>query len=206
MLKVELMRGVRRESVFPYLSHSAHQSVGEAVLANHVKVVEYLLKQQGIEAHLYYLNSHRENALHLASGLYNPQIFRLLVLHFPEGRYHLDHNQHTPLMRIILSSSASPGRYESARIILSQGHVWDHSQCQGMQENVLRAAIQLRDVDMCRLLIDVGSVDQLLAVTRGSDRRIGLKNGNSENQKSISPMLELLAQSVDIASMTVRDH
>ncbi|KAF1344930.1 hypothetical protein BDV97DRAFT_379781 [Delphinella strobiligena] len=38
-----------------------HQSIGEAVLGNHVDVVKYLLGQKGIEAHLRYRNWNGEN-------------------------------------------------------------------------------------------------------------------------------------------------
>lgn len=61
-LRSELLRGLRRERHRPF-DKSRHQSIGEAVLGNHVDVVEYLLKENGIEAHLQFRNSRGENVL-----------------------------------------------------------------------------------------------------------------------------------------------
>ncbi|KAF2000799.1 hypothetical protein P154DRAFT_490976 [Amniculicola lignicola CBS 123094] len=46
-LRTELLRGF--------------QSIGEAILENHLDVVEYILSEEGFEAHLHYLNSHSES-------------------------------------------------------------------------------------------------------------------------------------------------
>jgi hypothetical protein len=45
----------------------AFQSLRDAVLGNHLDTVECILKEEGFEAHLQYLNSYGENLLHLAS-------------------------------------------------------------------------------------------------------------------------------------------
>jgi hypothetical protein len=73
-----------------FFGKPVHQLIGEAVLGNHVEVVEYLSGQQGIEAHLQYRNSRGENVLHLASGLCNPAMFRFLVFRFREGVHQTD--------------------------------------------------------------------------------------------------------------------
>lgn len=54
-LRKELLRGPQRQS--RNLTHQVHQSIGEAVLAGHVGVVEYLLEQEGIETHLHHRNA-----------------------------------------------------------------------------------------------------------------------------------------------------
>jgi hypothetical protein len=120
-LKNELLRGSPREPQSLSFGRPVHQSIGEAVLGNHVDVVEYLLGQPGIESHLQYRNSRGENVLHLASRICNPAMFRLLVSRFKEGMYQTDNQNETALVRIIQSSSASQDRYDSAQILLSGG-------------------------------------------------------------------------------------
>lgn len=56
-LRGELLRELRSKEQLPSLGRSMHQSIGEAVLGNHVDVVEYLLGEKSIEAHLQYRNS-----------------------------------------------------------------------------------------------------------------------------------------------------
>jgi hypothetical protein len=101
-----------------------HQSLGEAVLRNHIDVVEYLVKENGIDAHLRYQNSRGENVLHLASMICNPEIFHFLAPRFPEGILQKDCRGDTPLLRVIMNFSASGNRFESARILLSQSTDW----------------------------------------------------------------------------------
>ncbi|RYP45020.1 hypothetical protein DL768_008585 [Monosporascus sp. mg162] len=90
-LRDELLREFQCNEQISFSGKSTHQSIGEAVLGNHVDMVEYLLGQNGIEAHLRHRNSHGENVLHLASRLCNPAMFRLLVPRFQEGVYQTDY-------------------------------------------------------------------------------------------------------------------
>jgi ankyrin repeat protein len=162
--------------------------------------VEYLLGESDIEAHLRYRNSRGENVLHLASRLCNPEIFRLLVPRLQEVIHQADNQGDTALMRIIMRSLASGNRHESARILLSQsgadwkGHSWDE------QRNPLRAAVQLDDLDMCRLLISVGKMDPLSALTCDSEGQINLKDTSPENEENMLEILQLLCTHADIAS------
>ncbi|CZS94644.1 hypothetical protein WAI453_013344 [Rhynchosporium graminicola] len=116
-LKTELQRVTQRETHDRSFGKPVHQSIGEAVLGNHVDVVEYLLRQQGIEAHLHYRNSRGENVLHLAARFCNPAMFRLLAPRFKEGIPQTDDQEETALMRII-QHSVSLDRYESEQILL----------------------------------------------------------------------------------------
>lgn len=117
-LRRELLREPRRQSRSS--KHQArHQSIGEAVAAGHVGVVEYLLRQDGIEAHLRHRNADGENVLHLASVRCDPAMFRALVPRFPDGTSQKDCRGRTPLMRVEENSSISQNRVESARTLLS---------------------------------------------------------------------------------------
>ncbi len=160
-LRAELLRGDRIKQEFPSSGTSAHQSIGEAVLGNHVDVVEYLLRQEGIERHLHYLNSRGENVLHLASRLCNPAMFRLLVPRFLEAGHQIDDQGNTTLMRIIAGSASPRDRYDSATILLLQGDIRRNIQSWDGQQDPLRTAAELGDLEMCRLLIDVGQINPL---------------------------------------------
>ncbi|KAF7591584.1 hypothetical protein BBP40_001332 [Aspergillus hancockii] len=112
-LKSELLREFPFRQQPAAFGRPAHQSIGEAVLGNHVDVVEYLIMENDIEAHLRYRNSRGENVLHLASRLCNPEMFRLLVPRFKEGAYQADDQGYTALVRIIVNPSASRNRHVS---------------------------------------------------------------------------------------------
>jgi hypothetical protein len=70
-LRSELFRGSRIEPQWTVFE-PVHQSIGEAILGNHVDVVEYLVKENNIDVYLRYHNSRGENVLHLASIMCNP--------------------------------------------------------------------------------------------------------------------------------------
>lgn len=164
-LKDELLRETKFEETQSLFDKSTHQSIGKAVLGNHVNVVEYLLGHNGIETHLKYRNSRGENVLHLASRLCNPEVFRLLVPRFPEGINAEDDQGDTPLVRVIMSPAAS--RYESARILLRQSSTDWNSHSLEWQWSALRAAVLCRDLDMCCILILIGNIDPVSILTRG---------------------------------------
>lgn len=202
-LKTKLLRGIRREQELPSFGKSMHQSIGEAVLGNHVDVVEYLLEQKGIEAHLHYLNSHGENVLHLASRLCNPTMFHLLVPRFLKNRHQTNDQKNTTLVRIIISSLGSQNRYESTRTLLLQGDVNGNSHFWDEQQNPLRMAVRLGDLDMCCLLIGIGNVNPLSALTRGYDGQMVLKDESPKNEENMPTILQLLSKNANIASTLV---
>lgn len=193
-LRSELLRGSRMEPQWTVFE-PVHQSIGEAVLGNHVDVVEYLLKENNIDAHLRYRNSRGENVLHLASSLCNPNMFRLLAPRFSEGIHQTDDRGETPLVRVIMNFSASRNRYESARTLLLEScndrncdsFAWYHSP--------LRVAVQLEDVEMCSLLIDIGNINPFSALTYNNGDSSDLKDGSAREGDN---MLDTLADLLDI--------
>jgi ankyrin repeat protein len=203
-LKTELLRWSPREP--QSMTFGKHQSIGEAVLGNHVDVVEYLLGQQGIEAHLQYRNSRGENALHLASRLCNPAMFRLLVSRFKEGVQQTDDQKETALVRIIQRSSASRDQYESAQILLLEGGAnWD-DRSGDEQQDPLRIAARLGDLEMCRLLICIGKMNPLSALRRDNDGQTVLKEETSENEQNRLDILQLLRAHADAVSTPSPRH
>lgn len=177
-LRNELLRGSRIEpqrTIF----EPVHQSIGEAVLGNHVDVVEYLLKVNNIDAHLRYRNSRGENVLHLASRFCNPEMFRVLAPRFPEGIRQTDDRGETALERIIMNFSASRNRYESARILLLQSGADRNCHSLSWKHNLLRVAVRLRDVDMCSVLVYIGDINPLSALTHDSEGSRSLGEGGN---------------------------
>ncbi|KAL2861005.1 uncharacterized protein BJX67DRAFT_367453 [Aspergillus lucknowensis] len=189
-LKEELVLGSRLERQWS-IENPPHQSIGEAVLENHIDVVEYLLGED-FEVHLRYLNSRGENVLHLASKLCNPEMYSLLVPRFQEGTHQTDHIGDTPLVRIIMNSSTPGNRYESAKILLLKSGIdWERLTWDG-QQHPLRLAVQLGDLEMCRVLISAGKMNPLGALSRDGDGRLALKDEPAGNEGHRRQILRLL--------------
>ncbi|KAL4781503.1 hypothetical protein BJX76DRAFT_350139 [Aspergillus varians] len=191
-LRSELIHGSRLEQSQRRTCKLAHQSIGEAIMRNHINVVEYLLEETELfKVHLRYRNSRGENVLHLASRLCNPEMFRLLIPRFQEA-----------LVRIIMNSSASGSRYESARIILLQSDAhWNRHRWEG-QKNPLRAAVQVGDIEMCCALIGIGKLSPLDALTRDSEGQLILKDKPLGNEENMQQILRLLCTHARVGSMS----
>ncbi|KAL4412143.1 ankyrin repeat protein [Colletotrichum abscissum] len=149
-LRKELLREPQRQP--RSLANRVHQSIGEAVLAGHVGVVEYLLQQDGIEAHLHHHNANGENVLHLASVQCDPAMFRTLVPKFLDGLSQKDWRGRTALMRVVENLSTLQGRMESAKIIISLGMTHGTARLAENQQEALQMAERMRDEAMCNLL------------------------------------------------------
>lgn len=202
-LRSELFHGSRIEQPQLRSCKPAHQSIGEAILGNHINMVEYLLETELSKVHLRYQNSRGENVLHLAARLCNPEMFRLLIPRFHEGIYQTDNCGYTALVRIIMNSSASGSRYESARIILLQGDAyWNKHHCDG-QQNPLRAAVQVGDIDMCCALINIGNMSPLDALTRDGEGQLTLKDKPLGNEENMQQILRLLCTHARVESISV---
>ncbi|KFY93587.1 hypothetical protein V498_04342 [Pseudogymnoascus sp. VKM F-4517 (FW-2822)] len=184
-LKNELLRGPQRGPQTMSYSRAVHQSIGEAILLDHVDVVEYLLEQEGIEAHLQHRNSRGENVLHLASRLCNPAMFQLLVPRFKEGMHQTDDQNRTVLVRVITSSSDSQNRYDSARILLLKGAANENGRSKDEQQEQLRIAARLGDTDMCYLLIRSGTINPATAL---DGEQIALMDKTFENEQNWRPI------------------
>ncbi len=202
-LRTELLREFRYEQQRSPFGKSVHQSIGEAVLGNHIDVVEYLLGEKGIEAHLQYRNSRGENVLHLASKLCNPEMFRLLVPRFQEGIHQTDEHGDNALVRTITSLSSPEDRYESARILLTQSgdfnnYPWDE------QHDPLRVAVRHGDAEMCRVLILTGKMNRLSALAKDHNGKITLKDKTTDNEQNMQEILQLLSIYANIPSTSAQ--
>ena len=140
------------------LTHRVHQSIGEAVFAGHIGVVEYLLQQEGIETHLRHHNANGENVLHLASMQCNPAMFRVLAPRFPDNISQRDCQGRTALMRVVESSSASQNRIESAQTLLSLSTSHLSALSAIDQQEALEIAKGMQDEGMCDLLTEYSQV------------------------------------------------
>lgn len=184
--KAELRGELLREFWFEQQSmfgKPTHQSIGEAVLRNHIDVVEYLLGENDINTHLWYWNFCGENVLHLTSRRCNLEMFCLLIPCFQKDIHQTDNQGDTALVWIIMNPSASHNWYELARILLLQtGINWNSHSWDG-QQNPLQAAVQLDDLDMCCLLICVGNMSPHSALTFDSEGQMDLKDRSSEKKE-----------------------
>jgi hypothetical protein len=167
----------------------AFQSLGNAVLGNHLDVVECILREKGFEAHLQYLNSSGENLLHLASVPCNPGMFRLLLPRLQKNIHQMDNHGDTPLVRIIKSNASSRNRYKSAKVILSHASPNENGNDHEMHQHPLQVAVQLGEIEMCRLLVTEGRVNPLLALVRSSDGELVLKTEPFVNKEAILQLL-----------------
>lgn len=175
-------------------------------MGNHVGVVEYLLGQHGIEAHLQYRNSRGENVLHLASRVCNPAIFRLLVSHFKEGVHQTDNQKETALVRIIQRTSALQDRYESAQILLLEGGANRDDRSGDEQQDPLQIAARFGDLEMCRLLICIGKMNPLSALRRDDNGQMVLKEKTSDDDQNMFAILQLLRAHADAVSISSPGH
>lgn len=172
----------------------ASQWIGEAILANHTNVVEYLLGQEGFEAHVKHINPYGENILHLASKTCNPRMFCLLTPHLAQSIHQTDARGDTALMKIIENNTESAARYESARILLrSQSDVDWTAVLQNKQRNPLNVAVALGDTDMCHLLVCEGKMDPRAAFTSDADGQLVLVNEPGKNETEILDLLQACA-------------
>ncbi|KAJ9653673.1 hypothetical protein H2198_007184 [Neophaeococcomyces mojaviensis] len=157
-MRNEILRDVQRDIRPP----DYHQSVGEAVWHNHIEVLRYLLKQEGIEVHLRHRDSDGYNVLHRAARWCNPEVVSLLISHFPEGVNQSNKHGDTPLHLVVFGARAMAGRLESAKILLMEGHANVRGGSTDELSNwgePLRMAARYGDVAMCRVLVEVGGAD-----------------------------------------------
>ncbi|KAJ5289958.1 Protein of unknown function DUF3468 [Penicillium atrosanguineum] len=190
-LRNELLRGTQIPEKQSSFDKPTHQSIGLAVLGNHVSIVEYLLGENDIEAHLQYRNSRCENVLHLASRICNPEMFHLLVPRFQEGIDAEDDQGDTPLVQIVMSPLTS--RYESAIVFLLQCSTdWD-SHPLDWQWDALRAAVTRRDLDMCCILIWIGNINPFSNLADVNEDRTDLKDrGPANDEVLLGTLVNLL--------------
>lgn len=155
-----------------------------------MKIVKFLLGENGIEAHLRYRNFRGENVLHLASKFCNPDLFRLLVPHFQEDINEEDDKGDTALKRVIESPSTS--RYDAARILLHSSANWN-SDSMEWKGNALQAAVLRRDVDTCCVLIWIGNINPVSALTCGGQSQMNSQERGPKNEDDrLGTLVDLL--------------
>ena len=155
-LRDELLRDVRRDMKPP----DYHQSVGEAVMYDRVDVLRYLLEQEGIEVHIWHRDSKGYNVLHRAAFCCNPEVISLLLSFFPEGVHESNDDGDTPLRLVVFNRA--PRRLEAAAVLLTEGHADVRAGCTeepSSWSDPLRMAARYGDLEMCRVLVEVGGAD-----------------------------------------------
>ena len=159
-MKSVMLQNLRRE-VQPNLPVAYHQSVGEAVWNNHVDVLKYLLKQDGIDTHLKHRDLKGNNVLHKAHRYCNPEVIELLLSCFPEGANHKNEDDDTPLDIILFNPSNSDKQLKSVRLLLQYRNASakgdEDRQCTWKEP--IRVAARNGNVQMCHLLVEIGDAN-----------------------------------------------
>lgn len=127
-------------------------------------------------------------------------MFHLLVPRFKEGFHQTDDQGDTALLRIIKNFSTSQDQYGSTKILLSQSGVnWSSYSWNG-QQNPLRVAVQLGDLDMCCLLINIGNMDPHSDLAFDIGGQMDLEDKNPENKENMLQVLRLLCTHAKVGS------
>jgi hypothetical protein len=176
-------------------------SVMDAVLGKHVVIVERLMREQGFETHLLYVNSKDENVLQAASTKCEVKTFHTLL----------------PRMRVFIHSADNDGETALVRIIKVEKVHADHADCcecisailyckfgtnfqvtNGYDDSndLLRLAIQHGYVDMSRILLAEGGFDTLPALIRGADGQFALRATSEKNHNALLLLLREYASAV----------
>ncbi|KAG9231372.1 hypothetical protein BJ875DRAFT_383133 [Amylocarpus encephaloides] len=117
-----------------------------------------------------------------------------------------DDQKETVLARIIKHSSASQDRYESAQILLLEGGANGDDRSGDEQQDPLRIAARLGDLEMCRLLTCIGKMSPLSALRFDDDGQMVLKEETSENEHNMFAILQLLRAHADAGSTSSPGH
>lgn len=129
--------------------------------------------------------------LHLASQLCNPDIFGLLPPRFPEGVYAEDYMAETPLLRVIMSTSAK--EYQCAMRLLFE-NANRGARCLDWQWNALRTVVSRRDLRMCSILVYIGNINSLAAlIDDGEGQKNSQERGPGNDDNMLRNLLDLLS-------------
>ena len=195
-MRNKLLRDVKRDC----RPRDYHQSVGEAVWWNHVEVLRYLLKQDGIEVHLRHQDSGGFNVFHKVSRCCNPEVVSLLISHFKEGVNQRNNTGDTPLHLVVFQGKSTSGRLETAKVLLTLGGAdvrGGYTDESINYQEPLRIATRCGDAAMCRVLVEAGGADPRRALGFGDDGRPYLMDSvhdpdRVESEKLASEVLETL--------------
>ncbi|KAI1862941.1 hypothetical protein JX265_008987 [Neoarthrinium moseri] len=169
-LKEELLRDRIRDPQARPGEWGTHQSVGEAVLHNHVNIVVFLLEQEGIDAHKRHSNKNGYIVLHLLARNLNPEMVQLLASHLQEDINQVE-NDETALTRILFSTVGAKNRFLCAQILLQAG-----ADPAIPDNRPFRRAVKTNDYDMCRLMVDIGHADHLSVMAKDEKGHYYLKD------------------------------
>lgn len=151
-----------RKSFSPRL---AHQSVGEAAAWGHHEIVRFLCEQDGIQAHLQWINSFGKTVFHQATHMTNTSydMFQILIPMWSDGVRLEDQEGETALTLYIFNlgmGSATIHMREVLEIFLCSGHF----NTEDLAHEPIRLAAASPNIEMCRLLIMIGGVDPWILI------------------------------------------
>lgn len=127
-------------------------AIGEAALMGHAETVRYLCQQPGMALHLRSRDKNGDNIFHNVARNANAEIYRILVLFYPEGVNDIGSGT-TPLQVVV---NHCPNA-EAVRVLLREGNA-DVNLGEPFFAP-LRCAVRNARPDICRLLVEEGSAD-----------------------------------------------
>ncbi|KAH6855513.1 hypothetical protein B0I37DRAFT_365063 [Chaetomium sp. MPI-CAGE-AT-0009] len=87
-----------------------HQSIGQAAWEGHAEVVRFLCEQPGTLPHLHYVNHGGHTVFHQWARRHDPEVFRILHRHWPEGILLKDNNGDSPVIELMWQFNQSEER------------------------------------------------------------------------------------------------
>lgn len=139
-----------------------HQSIGDAVWGGQPRMVEWLLKQPGIDAHLRHVDKDGWNVFHMSTQKAQPEVLDLLIPRFKEGVHQHDKNGETPLTLLIFGNRHLREQVlKCAKLIIELGEVnlQDEGLSTSTGQSALSEAVRAKDLPMVKLLVQLGKAD-----------------------------------------------
>ncbi|KAG9255094.1 wd-repeat protein [Emericellopsis atlantica] len=167
-LGAEMLRAPHRDAASRFKTAFHHQSIGDAAWNGRTAAVAFLLEQEGIDAHLRYVDVVGNNVFHKAARCGDVEMFRLLASRFPEGVNHRNKDDDMPIQVLVFERS----KHRVVKFLLEEAHA--DVRCgitapDGHWKEPLRMATRYGDLDMCRILVRSGGADPMSVFERQGD-------------------------------------
>jgi ankyrin repeat protein len=164
-LRAEILRAPHRDAASRSKTAFHHQSIGDAAWNGRTATVAFLLEQEGIDAHLRYVDVVGNNVFHKAARCGDVEMFRLLVSRFPEGVNHRNKDDDMPLQLLVFERS----KHDVVKFLLEEAHadvLCGITSQDSHWKEPLRMATRYGDLDMCRILVRSGGADPMSVFER----------------------------------------
>lgn len=173
-----------------YSPRIAHQSVGEAAAWGHSEIVRFLCAQEGIKAHVQWINAFGRTVFHQAAQMASAshELFKILIPIWPDGLRLFDQEGETALTLFLFNSGTHHAEdAEVLKTLLRTGHFSPAY----LAANAIHIAAGKPSIQMCRSLIIDGGVDPwvVIDVDSKTGKPISLLGPTHEGMKREAELL-----------------